>query len=116
MEWTVEYYETESGDKPAREFIKALPLKLETKAYKEIALLEQFGTQLTMPYPRYMQDGVYELRVQQAHNEARVFYFFVVGKKIILTNGFIKKSKKTPPDELDKALEYKADYERRERL
>jgi len=116
IEWIVDYYETEKGVKPARDFIESLPLKLEAKAYWEIALLEQFGTQLTMPYSRYMQDGVYELRVQQANNEARVFYFFIVGRKIILTNGFIKKSKKTPPDELDKALEYKADYERRERL
>jgi phage-related protein len=113
MEWEVDYYETENGEKPAREFVQSLPLKLEAKAYKEIALLEQFGTQLTMPYCRYMQYGIYELRIQQANNKARVFYFFIVGQKIILTNGFIKKTKKTPPGELDKAVEYKADYERR---
>ena len=114
MNWEVDYYETENGDKPAREFVRNLPLKLEAKAYKEIALLEEFGTTLTMPYCRYMQDGIYELRIQQANNKARVFYFFVIGQKIILTNGFIKKTKKTPPAELEKALDYKADYERRE--
>ena len=116
MGWKVEYYETKSGDKPAREFIRNLPLKLETKAYREILLLEQFGTHLTMPYSRHMRDGIYELRIQQANNKARVFYFFIIGQKIILTNGFIKKTKKTPSDELDKALNYKADYERREPL
>jgi phage-related protein len=116
LEWKVEYYETEGGNKPAREFIRKLPLKLEAKAYKEISLLEQFGTRLTMPYSRHMRDGIYELRIQQANSKARVFYFFIVGQRIILTNGFIKKTKKTPPDELDKALNYKADYERRESL
>lgn len=44
---------------------------------------------------------------------ARIFYFFFDGKKIILTNGFIKKTQKTPPIELEKALSYKTDYERR---
>ena len=116
MVWIVDYYETENGDKPAREFIRNLPLKIEAKAYKEISLLEQFGTQLTMPYCRHMQDGIYELRIQQANNKARVFYFFFVGRKIVLTNGFIKKIPKTPPNELDKALRYKADYERREQI
>ena len=113
MEWSVSYYEAENGDMPAREFIKSLPLKLEAKAYWEIGLLEQFGTNLTMPYSRYMKDGIYELRIQQASNFARIFYFFVIGQKIILTNGFIKRSRKTPTGELDKALLYKADYERR---
>ena len=111
MEWSVSYYETENGDMPVREFINSLPLKLEAKAYWEIGLLEQFGTNLTMPYSKYMKDGIYELRIQHANNNARIFYFFVIEQKIILTNGFIKKSRKTPPGELDKALVYKIDYE-----
>ena len=116
MAWIVDYYETENGEKPAREFIQSLPVKLEAKAYWEIGLLEQFGTQLTLPYSKHMKDGIYELRIQQSNNLARVFYFFVVGYKVILTNGFIKKTKKTPPSELDKALMNKADYERRAQL
>jgi len=30
-----------------------------------------------------------------------------------MTNGFIKKTQKTPPGEIERALKYKADYERR---
>ena len=33
--------------------------------------------------------------------------------KIVLTNGFVKKSQKTPAKELNKARKYKKDYERR---
>ena len=33
--------------------------------------------------------------------------------KVVLTNGFIKKTRKTPPGEIELARKYKADYERR---
>ena len=39
--------------------------------------------------------------------------FFVIGKKAILTNGFVKTSQKTPKSEKELAQKYKADYERR---
>ena len=35
---------------------------------------------------------------------------FVVGKKVILTNGFIKKTQKTPASEITLAKQYRADY------
>ena len=38
----------------------------------------------------------------------------MVGRRIVLTNGFIKKTQKTPRDEIDKAKRYRADYLRRE--
>jgi phage-related protein len=37
----------------------------------------------------------------------------VVGEHIVLTNGFIKKTRKTPKSELELARKYKAEYERR---
>ena len=43
----------------------------------------------------------------------RTIDFFVIGKKAILTNGFVKKSQKTPKAEKELAKKYKADYERR---
>jgi len=54
-----------------------------------------------------------ELRISVSKEEARIFYFFTIGNRIILTHGFIKKTQKTPPKEIEKALAYKADYERR---
>ena len=116
MTWNIDYYETEGGKRPAREFIQGLPVKLEAEAFLDIGLLEQFGTQLIMLYSRYIKDGLFELRIQQAGSKVRIFYFFVFGKNIILTNGFLKKTKKTPPHEINKALRYKSDYERRNKL
>ena len=44
-------------------------------------------------------------------------YFFYVDRKIILTHGFIKKTQKTPRQEIDRAKKYREDYlTRKERL
>ncbi|MEG1427898.1 MAG: type II toxin-antitoxin system RelE/ParE family toxin [Oscillospiraceae bacterium] len=113
MQWELEYYDTESGKIPVYEFLETLPVKLRAKAFSDLELLEALGNQLPMPYAKHIRGGIYELRVKQASDIARVFYFFYVGQKIILTNGFIKKTQKTPPPEIKKAQKYKADYERR---
>ena len=43
----------------------------------------------------------------------RVMYFFYVDRHIILTNGFIKKTQKTPQSEIEKAKRYRSDYLKR---
>ena len=53
---------------------------------------------------------------QSRHTISSKPYFFAIGKKIILTNGFTKKTLKTPPGEIELAKKYRADYERREAL
>ncbi len=111
--WEIIYYETESGNCPVYEFINGLSVKMRAKAFKELELLESLGTQIKMPYSRPLQDGVHELRIQAGNDISRIFYFFFIGRRIILTNGFIKKSQTTPQLEINKALKYKADYERR---
>jgi len=113
MNWSIDYYKTESGKIPAYDFINSLPLSMRAKAFKELEMLEELGTSITMPYSRHIKDGVFELRIQFASDISRVFYFFYAGNNIILTNGFIKKTQKTPPAEIEKAIKYKADYERR---
>lgn len=111
--WETEFYETESGNKPVEEFLDSLDVKMRTKAVKDILLLKEFGTQMREPYSKPIREGIFELRIQFAGDISRIFYFFYTGKRIVLTNGFIKKTKKAPPAEIERALKYKADYERR---
>ncbi len=54
-------------------------------------------------------EGLFEFKA----DENRVFCFFYVGKKVILTHGFRKKKQKTPKEEIQRALKLKAEFERR---
>ena len=60
-----------------------------------------------------MGGGLFELRSRQGDDIARSFYFFFSGDRIVVTNGFVKKTRKTPRRELACALAYKADWEER---
>ncbi len=114
--WEVEYYATTTGKKPAKDFIDSLPLKLKAKVFvfRDIGLLEEFGPKLKEPYSKHLKEGFHELRVRLGSNRSRMLYFFFRDQQVIMTNGFIKKTQKTPPGEIEKALKYKqADHERR---
>ena len=55
------------------------------------------------------------MTLKQSTNITRILYFFVVGDKAILTNGFTKKTNKTPTKEIELAKKYREDYWRRDK-
>ena len=109
----LEYYTLPNGQKPVEEFLDSLPVKFQAKAFYSLALLEEFGNSLREPHSKPIEDGIFELRIKFASDISRIFYFFVVHDKIILTNGFVKKTTKTPKGEIELAKKYKQDYLRR---
>ena len=114
--FTVEYYKKQDGSCPTEEFMNSLDRKMRAKLLRLQFLLEQNGNKLTEPYSKHLEDGIFELRAQQGNNIARTLYFFLVGQRIVITNGFIKKTQKTPVEEIRKAISYKKDYlERRKK-
>jgi len=70
-------------------------------------LLEEFGHKLPLPHARYIGESIFELRFGAGEGSVRVLYFFFERNKIIFTNGFLKKSDKTPVKEKQLALERK---------
>jgi len=56
-------------------------------------------------------DGLYEIRVQLGSDIFRIFCFFDEGQLVIITNGFQKKTQKTPKQEIEIALKIKSEYE-----
>ena len=109
----VEYYEKSDGTYPAEEFILSQDIKMQTKLFRLLELLELKGNELREPYSKSLSDGIFEIRAIQGNNITRVLYFFVVDKKIILTNGFVKKTQKTAENEIVLAKKYRKDYELR---
>ena len=109
----VEYYEKSDGTFPAEEFILSQDTKMQAKLFHLLELLEVEGNNLREPYSKSLSDGIFEVRAIQGNNISRVLYFFVVGRKVILTNGFVKKTQKTPGSEIVLAKKYREDYVRR---
>lgn len=86
---------------------------MRAKLERSILLLQQVGPTLRLPYSEYLEDGIFEIRAKQGSNITRILYFFFVGKKIILTNGFIKKTQKTPKNQIELAKKYRDEYKNR---
>lgn len=71
------------------------------------------GISLRMPLSESLEDGIFELRAKVGTNISRVMYFFVIGNRAVLTHGFIKKTQKTPPREIERAKNIRDDYMKR---
>ncbi len=117
MDWQVEYYQKENGKIPVLDFLLTLNPKMRAKAFSEIELLKKHGINLREPYTKPIKGekykGLYELRIKFSSDISRIFYFTYLNNTFVLLNGFTKKTDKTPIKELDKAVMYKEDYERR---
>ena len=109
----IEFYETEQGIQPAKEFLLSLDTKMRAKKVNTISILQDNGYELREPYSKYLSEGIFEHRARVGSDITRVLYFFYVDSRIVLTNGFIKKTNKTPIKEIEKAKKYRADYLKR---
>ena len=109
----VEFYQLPNGREPAREFLMGLEIKMRAKMADTISLLQDNGFDLREPYSKHLTDGIFELRAKVGSDATRILYFFYVDRHIILTNGFTKKTQKTPPGEIEKAKRYRADFLKR---
>lgn len=114
-EFEIIFYEREDGTIPVQEFLDSLDVKMRAKMVRTIMMLEANGYELREPYSKSLssEKGIMELRAKVGSDISRVLYFFIIGKKAVLTNGFVKKTQKTPKSEIEKAQIYRADYLRR---
>ena len=99
----VVFFRTESGAEPVRRWLLSLssPHK---KAIGEDIKTIQFGWPLGMPLVEKIEPYLWEVRSRVPDGIARVL-FTVDGHTMILLHGFIKKSQKTPLEDLRLARE-----------
>ncbi|MFA6534440.1 MAG: type II toxin-antitoxin system RelE/ParE family toxin [Patescibacteria group bacterium] len=104
QEYSVKYYkDLKTGRTPVKEYILGLDVKQRAKVARYIKLLKINQGYLDEPYSRHISGKIRELRVDIRRSHNRIFYFTFVGKNIILLHAFLKKTGKTPPQEIVKA-------------
>ena len=95
---SVQFFRLDSGREPVREWLRGMSHE-HRKAIGEDVKTLQFGWPIGMPLARKMDDRLWELRSDLGTGIARTFFAIYEGN-IVLLHGFIKKSQKTPANEL----------------
>ena len=111
--FSVDFYREADGSKPLGAFIRSLDVKMKAKVVASLSLLEEYGNMAREPLSKHLEDGIFELRIIENNNIIRILYFFDCERIIIATNGFIKKTNKTPRNEINIAKQRRLDYYRR---
>src|SRR5713101_8399289 len=107
------FYRTEGGREPVREWLKALPYPEDRKRIGEDIKTVEFGWPIGMPVCRPLGDGIYEVRTRLAENRiARVLFYIDKKDRMVLLHGFIKKTQKTPAEDLELARNNKSKHQR----
>lgn len=92
----------------AETFLRALPNEAKGKARRLFALLAENGA-LSAPFAEKVEGhkGLFEIRFKDSAGQYRVFYAYAAGDIVWALSGFAKKTQKTPPAEIRKALNIK---------
>ena len=98
MNWRVTFYSASLEIE-----VLQLPAGFLARFLRYAERMEVYGPDLGMPHTRAMGGGLYEIRLKASEGIARVFYCTLIGRRIVMLHQFIKKSKKTPPKELEVA-------------
>lgn len=107
------FYRTEAGGEPVREWLKNLSSREDRKQIGEDIKTIEFGWPVGMPVCRSVGGGIYEVRSDLAQNRiARVLFYFDKNRRMVLLHGFIKKTQKTPEEDLQLARRNKKKHER----
>jgi len=106
------FYRTESGGEPVRDWLRTLR-KEERKRIGQDIMTVEFGWPVGMPVSRPLGQGLHEVRTDLPGNKiARVLFYIDRLNRMVLLHGFIKKTAKTPEDDLELARANKAKHQR----
>lgn len=114
MEFTVEFYETESGRCPVREFLDELKASDPDDFAAVLAGLAKLRNRQyhREPLSKALGQGLFELRHVGKLN-TRILWFFMIGRKIVLVHGIRNKGRAIPSRDLATAQERMRDWQRR---
>jgi phage-related protein len=83
--------------------IESWPPGIQASFTRIAEMMVEHGPNLGLPYTRAFGEGLFEIRARGAEGIGRAFFCMLVGKRIVILHGFIKKSQETPAHELKTA-------------
>ena len=98
--WKIVFYKDRRGKCPPLEFIEALPVIDQAKIRNTLRLLQEFGTNLSMPHAKQIKGNLWELRP----GGIRLFYFAAINQQFVILHGYRKQSRKAPSREVEIAI------------
>ena len=105
-----------SRHEPVREWLRSLPYDDDRKRIGAGIKTVEFGWPLGMPVCRPLGGGLYEVRTALSHNRiTRVLFYVDRRSRMVLLHGFIKKTRKTPAEDLALARTNKRKHQQGER-
>ena len=111
----INFYETESGRRPAEDFLDSLDSKAAQKMTWVLRLIEERQGSVHGKYFEKLKhtDEIWEVKAKCGSNEYRIMGFIDEKDILFLVHGFQKKSQKTPKKDIDAAEMRKKDHLRR---
>ncbi len=107
----IEFYRTESDSSPVEEFLDSLTDKQTAKIAWVLRIVRDYERVSKEYFKKLVgTDDIWEIRIKFGKDIFRILCFFEKGKIIVLTNGFVKKSQKTPSSEIKLAEKRKKEY------
>jgi phage-related protein len=104
------FFKTEAGGEPVREWLKGLSNEERRLIGQDIKTVE-FGWP-GMPVCRPLREGIFEVRTSLNRNRiARVLFYIDKKSRMVLLHGFIKKTQRTPYDDLELARKNKTKHQ-----
>ena len=101
MRREVFFYRTETGDCPVEDFLDSLPSKVAQKVTWVLKVIEELERIPKNYFKKLESTEIYECRITFAGDIYRILGFFHGGNFVVLTNGFQKKTQKTPKEEIE---------------
>lgn len=107
----IQFYRNAGGDCPIEEFLDGLG----PKQAQKVAWVLRLVVELPLVPKQYFKklegtEELWEVRAEFAGGAFRLLGFWDKGNLIILTNGFAKKTQKTPGREIEFAHQRRRDY------
>ena len=108
--YDVVFFETPNGNQPAREVIKGLSKDDQKEIGADIRVVQN-SFPIGLPLVRKLRPDLWEIRSIILNGFFRVFLTFF-GEKMILLHAIVKKTKKTPPQEIEVAVTRLKEFKR----